>query len=66
MSSLHQEFRFELQSKVVLCIGKHEGVVIGRTQYIDDANQYLVEYKDEHGHTQLRNFYSEQLLEGKG
>ena len=57
-----KRFVFELNQEVEVCLTGEKGVIIGRTQYLDDANQYLVDYTDVDGREhQTKTFYSVQL-----
>ncbi|MEL4071684.1 hypothetical protein WKW50_16185 [Ochrobactrum sp. GPK 3] len=44
-----KNWKFGLNDKVKLILSDEEGIVIGRAEYTDLADQYLVRYRDGSG-----------------
>lgn len=56
------QFKFELGAEVTISVSGEYGTVIGRAEYPDSPNQYLILYKSSVGRA-VEGWWSEKVLE---
>ncbi|MCB0574906.1 MAG: hypothetical protein KDC61_10115 [Saprospiraceae bacterium] len=59
---MENEFKFKLDHPLVILCSGEEGTVIGRAQYLNGENQYLMRYKASDGRA-VENWWGESALE---
>jgi len=54
-------FKFELHDKVLIDVSLECGMIIGRAEYADSVNNYLIRYKTADGRA-VENWWSENAI----